>query len=98
MEPVEHRRSSLSGNSAHQSTVPLQRGRRVAEAPRCKVAVVGLGYVGLPLALQFARSGADITGLDIDPVKINALNNSQSYIQHIPASDIREQVEAGAFI
>lgn len=34
------------------------------------IAIIGLGYVGLPLALQFARSGATVLGLDIDPAKI----------------------------
>jgi len=39
-----------------------------------KIAVVGLGYVGLPLSLQFARSGVAVLGLDIDPAKVEALN------------------------
>ena len=37
------------------------------------IAIVGLGYVGLPLALQFARSGAKVLGLDIDPKKTDAI-------------------------
>lgn len=62
-----------------------------------KIAIVGLGYVGLPLALQFARSGAEVIGLDIDPLKVEALNRGRSYIQHIPSADIGEQLQAGAF-
>ncbi len=62
-----------------------------------RIAVIGLGYVGLPLSLQFARSGVAVIGLDIDPQKVDALNAGQSYIHHIPAESIREQLEAGRF-
>ncbi len=43
-----------------------------------KIAIVGLGYVGLPLSLQFARSGATVLGLDIDPAKVGALTAGRS--------------------
>lgn len=59
-----------------------------------KVAIVGLGYVGLPLLLQFARSGMPVLGLDIDPTKVDALNRGHSYIQHIPEEVVTEQVKA----
>jgi UDP-N-acetyl-D-glucosamine dehydrogenase len=62
-----------------------------------KIAVVGQGYVGLPLSLQFARSGANVVGLDVDVVKVNALNEGRSYIKHIAGEAIREQREAGRF-
>ena len=52
--------------------------------PIMKIAIVGQGYVGLPLALQFARAGVEVMGLDIDPAKIKALNAGRSYIKHIP--------------
>ncbi|MBM3871176.1 MAG: nucleotide sugar dehydrogenase [Verrucomicrobia bacterium] len=57
--------------------------------------IIGLGYVGLPLSLQFARSGVNVTGLDVDDKKVGALNAGRSYIEHIPAAAIREQVNAG---
>lgn len=60
-------------------------------------AIIGLGYVGLPLALQFARSGVKVLGLDIDPAKVAACNAGQSYIQHIASDAIAEQVRAGQF-
>lgn len=60
-----------------------------------KVGVIGLGYVGLPLALQFARSGLQVVGLDIDEAKVEAINKGQSYIKHIESSTIREQIETG---
>jgi UDP-N-acetyl-D-glucosamine dehydrogenase len=62
-----------------------------------KVAIVGLGYVGLPLSLQFARSGATVLGLDIDPEKVNAINAGRSYIKHIESSAIAQQLEKKAF-
>jgi UDP-N-acetyl-D-glucosamine dehydrogenase len=55
-----------------------------------KVAIVGLGYVGLPLSLQFARSCTEVIGIDIDPQKVELLNKGQSYIKHIASADIGE--------
>ncbi len=63
-----------------------------------KIAVIGLGYVGLPLSLQFARSGVEVPlGLDIDPVKVASLNDGRSYIKHIDPVAIAELVKAGKF-
>src|SRR5678816_2909351 len=62
-----------------------------------KVAIVGLGYVGLPLSLQFARSGANVLGLDIDPEKVNAINAGRSYIKHIESAAIAQQLERKSF-
>ena len=61
------------------------------------IAIVGLGYVGLPLSLQFARSGVTVLGLDIDSSKVDFLNQKRSYIKHIQSSDIAEMVGAGRF-
>jgi UDP-N-acetyl-D-glucosamine dehydrogenase len=62
-----------------------------------KIAIVGLGYVGLPLALQFARSHTHIVGLDIDEAKVRSLMAGRSYIKHIPSSAIAQVVRAGRF-
>jgi UDP-N-acetyl-D-glucosamine dehydrogenase len=61
------------------------------------IAIIGLGYVGLPLCLQFARSGVRVLGLDIDAKKVSTLNSGRSYIQHIPAAEIKKLVRAGKF-
>jgi len=61
------------------------------------IAIIGQGYVGLPLALQFARSGVSVIGLDIDASKVEALNAGRSYIHHISSSAIAEQIQAGRF-
>jgi UDP-N-acetyl-D-glucosamine dehydrogenase len=60
-----------------------------------RIAVVGLGYVGLPLSLQFARSGVHVLGLDIDSHKVHALNQGRSYIKHVNAETVAEQVTVG---
>ena len=62
-----------------------------------RIGIVGLGYVGLPLSLQFARSGVRVVGIDIDEKKTNAINNGQSYIHHISAAAVRAEVAPGRF-
>lgn len=62
-----------------------------------KIAVVGLGYVGLPLSMQFARSGATVLGIDVDSRKVQLLSNGQSYIKHIEPSAIAELVSSSKF-
>jgi UDP-N-acetyl-D-glucosamine dehydrogenase len=62
-----------------------------------KIAIVGLGYVGLPLSFQFARSGVTVLGLDIDTSKVDALNQGKSYIKHIPSESVAEIVRSGSF-
>ncbi|MEX1315530.1 MAG: nucleotide sugar dehydrogenase [Synechococcaceae cyanobacterium] len=59
------------------------------------VAVVGLGYVGLPLALQFARQGVTVVGIDVDAVKVERLRAGETYIRHIPRSRVAEAVASG---
>jgi UDP-N-acetyl-D-glucosamine dehydrogenase len=62
-----------------------------------KIAIIGLGYVGLPLALQFARSDTHVLGLDIDAAKVKSLMAGRSYIKHIDSSAIATAVKAGRF-
>ena len=50
-----------------------------------KIGIIGLGYVGLPLVIQFAKCGAQVVGFDVDETKITAFNSGESYIQHIPS-------------
>jgi len=61
------------------------------------LSIVGLGYVGLPLGLQFAKSGCRVLGLDVDQAKIREIEAGRSYIRHIPAEDVAAQVKAGRF-
>jgi UDP-N-acetyl-D-glucosamine dehydrogenase len=59
---------------------------------RARVGVLGLGYVGLPLALRLAEAGLPVTGFDIDPGKVRALRAGRSYINYIPARAVRAAV------
>jgi UDP-N-acetyl-D-glucosamine dehydrogenase len=60
-----------------------------------RVGVIGLGYVGLPLAVEFARAGFTVTGFDVDASKIGLINAGRSYIPDVPEADLAAQVRAG---
>jgi UDP-N-acetyl-D-glucosamine dehydrogenase len=62
-----------------------------------RVAIIGMGYVGLPLAVEFARVGFRVTGLDIDAEKIRALQAGESYIPDVPVTAVRSLVKEGRF-
>ena len=62
-----------------------------------KIAVVGLGYVGLPLSLQFAQKGVTVIGLDVDAVKTDALREGKSYIRHIAPGEVAAAVDRALF-
>ncbi len=59
------------------------------------VAVIGLGYVGLPLAVEFARAGIRVLGIDVDPQRVQAINRGESYIPDVPSADLAALVQAG---
>ena len=66
------------------------------ETRKTRVAIIGLGYVGLPLALLFAEAGFPVTGFDIDQEKVDQLQEGVSYIHRIPSADINA-ARAGGF-
>src|SRR4029077_796803 len=62
-----------------------------------KIGIVGLGYVGLPLAVAFAEAGHDVVGLDADPRKVEDIGAGRSYIEDIPddvLGSLRERLRA----
>ncbi len=61
------------------------------------VAVIGLGYVGLPLAVDFAEAGYRVTGIDLDARKIEAIGRGESYIEDVPAAAVAALVGSGRF-
>src|SRR5438477_104931 len=67
------------------------------ELRTARVAVVGLGYVGLPLAETFAWAGYPVLGFDIDPAKVAKLLRGESYIGHICPERVAELVGTGRF-
>jgi len=60
-----------------------------------RVGVVGLGYVGLPLAVEFARAGFRTAGIDVDSRKVDAIRAGRSYIPDVPDADVAGHVSAG---
>jgi UDP-N-acetyl-D-glucosamine dehydrogenase len=66
-------------------------------ARTASAAVVGLGYVGLPLAMAFARAGFSVIGFDIDPSKIAFIDRRESYIEAVPTEVLKAECEAGRF-
>lgn len=62
---------------------------------KARVGVVGLGYVGLPLAVEYAKMGFEVVGIDLADRKIEALNRGESYIQDVPTAEVAELVHTG---
>ncbi|MGH7320882.1 MAG: nucleotide sugar dehydrogenase [Candidatus Rokuibacteriota bacterium] len=68
-------------------------GERLSATPN--VAIIGLGYVGLPLAVAFAESGATVTGLDLDERRVAAIRSGASFVEDVSGERLRPLVESG---
>src|SRR5689334_21727370 len=64
-------------------------------ARETRIGIIGLGYVGLPLAVEFAKAGFKVTGFDVDASKIAEINAGRSYIPDVPTAELAEAVKAG---
>ena len=64
---------------------------------RARVGVIGLGYVGIPLALATAKAGFRVLGFDIDEPRVAQINRGESFIRHIPSASISDAIEAQCF-
>ena len=62
---------------------------------KAKIAVVGLGYVGLPLAVSFAKAGFQVVGLDKDQDRVGKIQKKESYILDVPTSQLKGVVQKG---
>ena len=65
------------------------------DSREARVGMVGMGYVGLPLAVAFARAGFVVTGVDVDESKVEALNRGQSYVGDVPDTELTPLVQSG---
>jgi UDP-N-acetyl-D-glucosamine dehydrogenase len=75
-------------------SAPAERLReRLAGTPT--IGVIGLGYVGLPLAVAFAESGARVIGVDLDPRRVSAIASGESFIEDVPTATLAPLVRAG---
>ncbi len=68
------------------------------KASNAHVAVIGLGYVGLPLALNFAKAGYQVTGIDLDQRKVDAINRGESYIGDITSAELAPYVRTATVV
>jgi UDP-N-acetyl-D-glucosamine dehydrogenase len=64
-------------------------------AKTARVGIVGLGYVGLPLAVEYASAGYSVVGIDLQPAKVDSINRGESYIQDVPTEEIQSLVASG---
>jgi len=67
------------------------------EQKTARIGIIGLGYVGLPLALHFGQKGFNVIGFDLDSRKIDKILHGESYIKHIPADQIKKMIDAKQF-
>ena len=74
---------------------PGRQLRKKIESRTAQVGIVGLGYVGLPLAAEFARSGFEVTGIDVDPRKVSAINRGLSHVRDVPSEEVARLVKQG---
>jgi UDP-N-acetyl-D-glucosamine dehydrogenase len=87
----------MSTSAVSESTDSIQ-FRRLSERisnKTVRVGIVGLGYVGLPLAVEYGKAGYSVTGIDVQESKIAELNSGRSYVQDVPTHEVQELVSAG---
>ncbi len=90
------RKLSLSSDPISQRATYTKLGMKISTRTAL-VAVIGLGYVGLPLAMASASAGFQTIGLDVDPEKVSLLNDGNSYIDAVPTSILSAQLQEGMF-
>lgn len=79
------------------TTTTAEALRQKITARTARVGIVGLGYVGLPLAVEFARAGFEVVGIDVQQRRTESLNLGVSYVQDVPSETISSVVDSGRF-
>jgi UDP-N-acetyl-D-glucosamine dehydrogenase len=79
------------------STTPTVALEEKIKSRTAHVGIIGLGYVGLPLAVEFARAGFTVTGIDIQESRVAQLNRGESYVQDVRAETLRPLLESRKF-
>src|SRR5438552_15223725 len=74
---------------------PAQVLSRKIESRTATLGVIGLGYVGLPLAVELAQAGFHVLGIDLDEARVRKLARGISYIQDVPTGDVRALIRSG---
>ena len=80
-----------------QETLFTQLRNRIKKR-RAKIAVIGLGYVGLPLAVEMAKAGQKVYGIDVNDEKVRLIKKGVSYVQDVKSSDLKKVVKAGKLV
>ena len=75
----------------------MEEWKKKIEDKTVRVGILGLGYVGLPLAREFANAGIKVTGFDIDEQKVKVLNTGKSIIKNVPHAEVKKIVDAKKF-
>ena len=83
--------------TAHKVVGTLEALKEKIQNKTARVGIVGLGYVGLPLATEFAKAGFAVTGIDVQREKIADLNRGESHVQDVPSSEIAKLVSEKRF-
>src|SRR3974390_3759331 len=79
------------------STSTIEALKNKIEAKTARVGIVGLGYVGLPLAVEFAKAGFHVTGIDLQQSRVDRLMKGESYVQDVPSAEVAQLVKSGKF-
>ena len=74
------------------ATKPLDQLAKRLKAKTARLGVVGLGYVGLPLAVEFAKEGFSVTGIEIDRARVEQISRAQSYIPDVPSRELNQLI------
>ncbi len=82
---------------AEKSVSTFQALKGKIESKTARVGIVGLGYVGLPLAVEFAKAGFHVTGIDLQQSRVDRLMQGESYVQDVPSGEVAQLVSAGRF-
>ena len=85
-------RGPLSMHIATKSVGTFEALKEKIESKTARVGIVGLGYVGLPLAIEFAKAGFPVTGIDVQQAKVDRLNRGESHVQDVPSSEVAQLV------
>jgi UDP-N-acetyl-D-glucosamine dehydrogenase len=83
--------------TAVESTGIFAKLKNKIETKTARVGVVGLGYVGLPLAMEFAKAGFSVTGIDVQESKIDSLKRGLSHVQDVPSSEVARFIDTKRF-
>jgi len=88
----------MSPRTSARPTAHAQSLIRKIENHKAQLGVIGLGYVGLPLAVELGHAGFRVTGFDVDEKRVKQLNQGSSYIQDVPTADVRKLVASGHLV